>query len=64
MRIVHDPVLADRLLKIQETAKTAGISKDRLSHMLNQIFGLRKLSVRLVPRLLTSDNRRNCKSTI
>jgi len=60
---VHDLVLADRRLKIREIAETVGMSKDRVSHILQEILGMRKLSARWVPRLLTPDNKRNRGTT-
>jgi len=60
---IHDLVLADRRLKIREIAGTVGISKDRVGHILHEILGMRKLSARWVPRLLTPDNKRNREST-
>ncbi|XP_029176368.1 epidermal retinol dehydrogenase 2-like [Nylanderia fulva] len=56
---IHDLVLADRRLKVREIAETVGISKDRVGHILHEILGMRKLSARWVPRLLTPDNKRN-----
>jgi predicted DNA-binding transcriptional regulator len=60
---IHDLVLADRRLKVREIAETVGISKDRVGHILHEILGMRKLSVRWVPRLLTPDNKRNRETT-
>jgi len=39
------------------------MSKDRVGHILHEIFGMRKLSARWVPRLLTPDNKRNPETT-
>jgi len=41
---IHDLVLADRRLKIREIAKTVGMSKDRVGHILHEILCMRKLS--------------------
>jgi len=60
---IHHFVLADRRLKIREIADTVGMSKDRVGHILHDILGMRKLSARWVPRLLTPDNKRNRKTT-
>lgn len=60
---VHDLVLADRRLKVREIAETVGISKDRVGHIMHEILGMRKLSARWVPRLLTADNKRNHETT-
>lgn len=55
---IHDLVLADRRLKVCEIAETVAISKDRVGHILHENLGMRKLSARWVPRLLTADNKR------
>jgi len=59
---IYDLVLADRRLKTREIAETVGMSKDR-GHILHEISGMRKLSARWVPRLLTPDNKRNRETT-
>ena len=48
---------------MREIAETVGISKDRVGHILHEILGMRKLSMRWVPRLLTLDNNRNRETT-
>ena len=50
-------------MKVREIAETVGISKDRVGHILHAILGMRKLSARWVPRLLTPDNKRNRETT-
>ncbi|XP_037868115.1 protein GVQW3-like [Bombyx mori] len=47
---VHDIVLADRRLKLSEIADTAGISKERVHHILSEELNMKKLSARWVPR--------------
>jgi len=44
-------------LGISEKAETVGMSKDRVGHILHEILGMRKLSARWVPRLLTPNNK-------
>jgi len=39
------------------------MSKDRVGHILHEILGMRKLSARWVPRLLTPDNKLNRETT-
>jgi len=39
------------------------MSKDLVGHILHAILGVSKLSARWVPRLLTSDNKRNRETT-
>jgi len=60
---IHDLVLADRRLKIREIAETVGMSKDRVGQILHEILGIRKLSARWVPRLLTPDNKSHRETT-
>ncbi|XP_039302537.1 uncharacterized protein LOC120357081 [Solenopsis invicta] len=60
---IHDLVLADRRLKMREIAETVSISKDRVGHILHEILGMKKLSARWVPHLLTPDNKRNRETT-
>lgn len=58
---VHDLLLADSRLEVREIAKTVGISKDRVGHILHEIlgiFGYWKSAIR-VPSLLTPNNKRN-----
>lgn len=56
---INNLVLADRRLKVREIADIVGISKDRVGNILHEILGMRKLSARWVPRLLTPENKRN-----
>ncbi|XP_042145060.1 uncharacterized protein LOC121835166, partial [Ixodes scapularis] len=60
---IHNLVLAGCRLKVREIAEKVGISKDRVGYILHEIFGMRKLSARWVPRLLTPDNKRNRETT-
>ena len=56
---IHDLVFADSRSKVREIAETVSIPKDYVGHILHEILGMRKLSARWVPRLLTPDNKRN-----
>lgn len=56
---VHDIVLADRRLKVKEIAEMTGISYGATSDILHKELGMKKLSARWVPRLLTVDQKRN-----
>lgn len=60
---VHDLVLADRRVKLREIAETTGISYERVQNIVHEHLGMRKLSARWVPRLLTVDNKRNRVTT-
>ena len=52
---VHQMVLDDRRIKVREIAEVMKMSKERVCHILHQDLGMRKLSARWVPRLLTLD---------
>ena len=52
---VHQIVLDDRGIKMREIAEVMNMSNEHVCHVLNQHLGMRKLSARWVPRLLTVD---------
>ncbi|XP_039964258.1 protein GVQW3-like [Bactrocera tryoni] len=54
---VHQLVLDDRRIKVREIAEIMKMSKERVCHILNQDLGMRKLSARWVPGLLTLDHK-------
>ncbi|KMQ83449.1 histone-lysine n-methyltransferase setmar [Lasius niger] len=56
---VHQMVLDDRRIKVREIAEAVGISKERVCHILTEDLGMKKLTARWVPRLLTQDQKRN-----
>ncbi|XP_033226303.1 uncharacterized protein LOC117178883 [Belonocnema kinseyi] len=60
---IHDLVLADRRLKVRKIAEVVGIAEGTAHHILHEELGMRKLSARWVPRLLTPDNKRNRETT-
>lgn len=43
MTKIEDLVLADGRLKVREIAKTVGISKDYVGHILHEIFWIKNL---------------------
>ncbi|GFU15790.1 histone-lysine N-methyltransferase SETMAR [Trichonephila clavipes] len=51
-------MLDDGRIKVIEIAEFMNMSKERVCHILNQHLGMRKLSARWVPRLLTLDQKR------
>jgi histone-lysine N-methyltransferase SETMAR len=55
---INNAVLNDRRLKVREIAEAVKISIDRVHHILHEILGMRKLSARWVPRLLTVAQKR------
>jgi len=52
---VHDIVLTDRQMKVREFVETTGISHGTVISILHEQLGMKKLSARWVPRLLTVD---------
>ncbi|XP_063909864.1 histone-lysine N-methyltransferase SETMAR-like [Zophobas morio] len=60
---IHDIVLADRQVKIREIAEIPNISTERVHNILQEKLGIRRLSARWVPRLLTVEQKRNCVTT-
>ena len=57
-------VLADRRVKMREIVDAIGISYCSVVSILNDQLGLKKLSARWVPRLLSVDHKRNRVSTL
>lgn len=55
---IHDMVIKDRRLKLSEIASTMGISKERVCNIVTQELGMKKLSARWVPRLLSLEQKR------
>ena len=55
---IHEMVLADRKVKVREIVDAIGISYGSVVSILNDQLGLRKLSARWVPRLLSIDHKR------
>lgn len=55
---IHQIVLDNRRVKVREIAEAMSMSKERVCYVLNEDLGMRKLSARWVPRLLTLDQKR------
>ena len=55
---IHNIVLNGRRLKVREISETINISVGRVWHILHECLGMRKVSERWVPRLLTADHKR------
>ena len=55
---IHDMVLADQRVKVREIVDAIGIWYGSVVSILNDQLGLRKLSARWVPRLLSIDHKR------
>jgi len=60
---IHDIMLADRRVKIREIANIVKISTERIQNVLHETLGMKKLSARWVPRLLTVEQKRNRMTT-
>ncbi|GFU41928.1 histone-lysine N-methyltransferase SETMAR [Trichonephila clavipes] len=54
---VHQMGLDNRRIKVREIAEVMIMSKEHVCHILNQHLGIRKLSMRWVPCLLTLDQK-------
>lgn len=63
VRKVQEVVLSDRRLKVREIADASGISVGRTHYILQKVLGMRKLSARWVPRLLTPEQKQKRVST-
>lgn len=55
MAKVHELVFTDHGFKMRKIAETVGISKD-LVDIKHEILAMRKLSMRMLSRLVTADN--------
>src|SRR5687768_12197365 len=56
---IHGIVLEERRVKVREIADIVGISNERVHNILHEHLAMKKLSsVRWVPRLLTTDQKR------
>ena len=56
---IHDSVLADRRVKVRESAEMVNISDERIRIILHEHLSMRKLSTRWVPHFLTVEQNRN-----
>ena len=56
---VHDMILNDRRVKVQEIVEAIGILNGTVITILRKTLSMKKLSARWVPRLLTVENNHN-----
>jgi len=56
---IHDIVLTDRRMKVRGLVEATGISHGIVISILHEQLGMKKLSARWVPRLLTVDHKRD-----
>ncbi|XP_036144769.1 protein GVQW3-like [Monomorium pharaonis] len=52
---IHDMVLSNRRIKVREIVEATGISQDTVFSILHEKLGVKKISARWVPRLLSVD---------
>jgi len=55
---VHDIVIDDPKIKLREIVEMTNISYERVQNILHQHLGMKKLTARWVPRVLTVDQKR------
>ncbi|GFS87604.1 histone-lysine N-methyltransferase SETMAR [Trichonephila clavipes] len=55
---IHQMVLDDHRIKVRDIAEAMNMSKERVCHVLNQYYGMRRLSTRWEPHLLTLEQKR------
>ena len=56
---IDDMVLSDRRIKVREIVEATGISQGTEFLILHEKLGVKKVSVRWVPRLLSEENKCN-----
>ncbi|XP_043259054.1 protein GVQW3-like [Colletes gigas] len=56
---IHDIVLSNRLTKVREIVEATDTSQGTVFSMLHEKLGMKKISARWVPRLLSVENKRN-----
>ena len=56
---IHDMVLNDRRIKVREIVEAIGISQGTLFSILFEKLGVKRISARWVPCLLSEENKRN-----
>ncbi|UYV70100.1 hypothetical protein LAZ67_7001795 [Cordylochernes scorpioides] len=54
---IHDLVMLDRRMAVRKIGETLGISKTTVDRIMREHLGLRKVSARWVPKLLTPDQK-------
>ncbi|UYV80494.1 hypothetical protein LAZ67_19000324 [Cordylochernes scorpioides] len=54
---IHDLVMLDRRMTVRQIGETLGIPKTTVDRIMREHLGLRKISARWVPKLLTSDQK-------
>ena len=57
---IQEMVLHDRRIKVREIVEATGVSQGAVFSILHEKLGVKKISARWVPRLLTAENKRKC----
>ncbi|GBO13824.1 hypothetical protein AVEN_246323-1 [Araneus ventricosus] len=57
---IHDMALSDRRIKVREIAEATGIFQGTVFSIFHEKVGVKKISSRWVPSLLSMENKRNC----
>ncbi|QQP54963.1 Mariner transposase, partial [Caligus rogercresseyi] len=57
IKIIHKMILNDRKVKLIQIAETLKISKERVGHIVDEYWDMRKLCAKWVPRELTIDQK-------
>lgn len=60
---IENIVLADRRIKLREIVDAVNVSIERVQYILEEKLGMKKVSARWVPRLLTEEQKRNRLTT-
>ena len=56
---IHDMVLSDQRIKMREIVEATCISQGTVFSILHEKLGVKKISARWMPRLLSEENKRN-----
>ncbi|XP_067131309.1 histone-lysine N-methyltransferase SETMAR-like [Centruroides vittatus] len=56
---IHHMILSDQRIKVHEIVEATGISQGTVFSILHKKLGVKKISARWVPRLLSVENKRN-----
>ena len=57
---IHDMVLSDQQIKVREIVEITGISQGTVFSILHEKLGVKKISGRWVPHLISEENEPNC----
>lgn len=63
IELVHKTVKSDRRITVEEVAKIVKISSTTADRILTEELGMKKISARWVPKMLTDENKKNRMKT-